>query len=112
MRKGKRMIYLKNSTASQKVQIARNGCDLTGSMVFILRSTMLDANGELEIGVADDGLSASYFSFECIVNDMVEGEYEYTLTQNGKALAKGLLVIGEPSETIEYNKAIEYEQYN
>ncbi len=111
MIKRNKMIYLNNSTTPQSVLIPRNGCDLTGRMIFSLKSTMLEEGTPIESEVIDDGSSKYYFSFSALINGIAEGEYEFHLKQNGKVIAKGLAHIGESTSPSEYNKELSYEQY-
>ena len=42
---------------------------------------------------------------------MTDGEYEYELKFEDTILSSGLLVVGDYTKPDQYNKAIEYKQY-
>lgn len=112
MRKGTRMIYLNNSETEQTILIPRNGCDLTGEMTLCLSSTMREDEMDWSGSVTDSGNSRNYFSFETTIDGFVPGEYDYEVKHNNKVIARGLAIVKETSQIVEYNNSITYEQYN
>lgn len=106
------MIYLKNQREEQKLMIPRNSQGGTGSMLFSLKNT-IDLTEDLSVEVTDE---ASYSLYHLIsltlTDDLTEGEYEYSLTEDGKVLSSGLLIVTGESRTVDqYEKDITYEQY-
>ena len=107
------MIYLQNTTESQVLFIPKAttipGDDLV--LVFKAKST-IDLSVEINQGVIDLQTSDLYFRIAVTLPDgLPNGEYEYSLMNGDIILASGLLVIGENSHPSEYNKEIQYEQY-
>lgn len=105
------MIYLQNITESQEIFIPRNGETPQGDLVFKAKST-IDLVVEINQVVTDLQTSDLYFNLAIeLPADLPDGEYEYTLLSGEIPVSSGLLVIGENSRPSEYNKEIQYEQY-
>ena len=105
------MIYLQNITDSQVVFVPKNGAVPSGDLVFKAKST-IDLAVEVSQGVIDLQTSDLYFRIAVTLPDgLPNGEYEYSIMNGDTILASGLLVIGENSHPSEYNKEIQYEQY-
>lgn len=105
------MIYLQNTTESQVLLIPKSspGHDLV--LVFKAKST-IDLTMEINQGVIDLETSNLYYNLAVTLPAGIpDGEYEYTLMNGDTIMASGLLVIGENSNPSEYNKEIQYEQY-
>lgn len=103
------MIYLKNTSTPQMVFIPK-GRETEGSLVFKLKNTT-DLSVSVESKVID--LQSDLFiqfSIELPV-DFTTGEYEYDLIDDAGVVSTGLLVIEAESNVSEYNKTIQYEQY-
>lgn len=104
------MIYLQNTSESQEMFIPRNGETPQGDLVFKAKSTIDLAEFNLE--VSDLQTSDLYFNLEIeLPAGLPDGEYEYTLLSGQIPVSSGLLVIGVYTKPSEYNKEIEYEQY-
>lgn len=105
------MIYLQNTTESQVLFIPKSspGHDLV--LVFKAKST-IDLTWEVNQGVIDLETSDLYYNIAVsLPAGLPDGEYEYSLMSGDAILSSGLLVIGENSHPSEYNKEIQYEQY-
>lgn len=65
--------------------------------------------------MTDEGGSDMYYllpvSLPEGIDDIDDGEWEYTLAQDGVVVATGILKIGESAQAEQYNSEIEYEQY-
>lgn len=105
------MIYLQNTRESQEMFIPRNGDTPQGDLLFRAKST-IDQVVEINQAVTDLQTSDLYFHLSLdLPADLPNGEYEYTLLSGKIPVSSGLLVIGEYTKPSEYNKAIQYEQY-
>lgn len=103
------MLYLDNTGEAQAVYIPRSGA-ADGGLVFRARSTV-DLT-EFSVGTIDLGTSRLYYNVSVVLPEGIpDGEYEYTLLADGVPVSSGLLVIGEAAGAGEYNREIEYEQY-
>ena len=105
------MIYLQNKTESQVMFVPKNGAVPSGDLVFKAKST-IDLVEEISQVVTDLRTSDLFFNLAVTLPaGLPNGEYEYTLMVGDIILSSGLLVIGENFSPSEYNKEIEYEQY-
>ena len=105
------MIYLQNTSESQVMFIPRNGETPKGDLVFRAKST-IDLVVEINQEVTDLQTSDLYFNLAIeLPAGLPDGEYEYTLLSGQIPVSSGLLVIGENGRPSEYNKEIQYEQY-
>lgn len=87
------MIYLDNTTEAQSVMIPRNE-DFAGSATFTLFSTMeREAVEALSVNVVR---TPRYYSLALALTGVkAVGEYEYTLSANGRRIACGIARIGD-----------------
>ena len=107
--KSKEMIYLKNIFTSRAVLIPKSR-KTEGELVFTIKNTINQT--VLEQNVTDIWSLGLYFKFDIdLPADITPGEYEYFLSDDAGILSTGLLIMGEPSTSTEYNKTIQYEQY-
>ena len=105
------MIYLQNTTEAQAVFVPKNGTPVTGNLLFKAKST-IDLVVEVSQAVTDLQTSDLYFNIAVTLPaGLPDGEYEYTFLAGDVPVSTGLLVIGENSHPTEYNKEIQYEQY-
>ena len=105
------MIYLQNTSESQVMFVPKNGAVPSGDLVFKAKST-IDLVVEVNRVVTDLRTSDLYFNLAVeLPAGLPDGEYEYSLSIGDTILSSGLLVIGENSHPSEYNKEIQYEQY-
>lgn len=105
------MIYLQNNSEAQEVCVPRNGIVADEELVFKAKNT-IDLAVEIDLYVADLRVSNLYYYLAVVLPDGIpNGEYEYTLISGETLLSTGLLVVGENSQPSEYNKVIQYEQY-
>ena len=103
------MIYLKNISESQDVFVPK-GKLAEGGLVFAIKGVI--SHAEISMNVFDLGTSDLYFRFSLLLPEGIPaGEHEYTLSDENGVLSTGLLIVGEPSSPIEYDKMIQYEQY-
>lgn len=108
------MLYLTNKTNAQTLFVPRNGSVATGSLSFTMQSTV-DRAEPIVSAVTDNKASGQYFIISVALPEgTTDGEYEYTLTKDELRLASGLLYVGKlpQTEASEYDKTIEYEQYD
>ena len=106
--KSKEMVYLKNINEPQEVFVPK--CRLAeGGLVLTIKGVI--SHSDVSINVFDLETSGLYFRFSFILpENITSGEHEYTLSDDDGVLSTGLLIVGEPSSPIEYNKTIQYEQ--
>lgn len=105
------MIYLQNTTESQVMFVPKNGAVPGGDLLFKAKST-IDLVVEVSQAVTDLQTSDLYFNIAVTLPaGLPDGEYEYTILAGDVPVSTGLLVIGENSHPTEYNKEIQYEQY-
>lgn len=104
------MVYLKKTTEAQVVMIPKNGESATGTLILKVRNTI---NETIQtFSVSDLNTSDLYFNLAVeLQEDIVPGEYQYSLEDDGIVVSNGLLIIGEPSEPSQYESEIEYQQY-
>lgn len=104
------MIYLKNISQAQEVMIPRNGSDVTGNMSLKIQDTT-DLQ-EFTLSVQDQHTSGLYFVVNVTLpQDLSDGEYKYTLMKGDSLLSNGLLMVGDLADPTEYEKTINYRQY-
>lgn len=105
------MIYLKNTTEAQVMFIPRSLRAVNGRLTFIARNT-IDKKELIRSEVLDLETSELYYRLSLALGEgLPVGEYEYLLTDDAGTLSQGLLMVGEFASFHEYNKSIEYEQY-
>ena len=105
------MIYLQNVTDSQVVFVPKKGAVPSGDLVFKAKNT-IDLAVEVNQVVTDLQTSNQYFNIAVsLPAGLPNGEYEYSILVDETIVASGLLVVGENSHPSEYNKEIQYEQY-
>lgn len=106
------MIYLSHTTTPQQVLIPKN-IPTSAGVVFVLIST-ITLNKVYEVTTADANTYKGYYTIGVeLPNTIAEGEYSYLLrATNGNTLSQGLAIVGDYDvEHTEYNKTIEYKQY-
>lgn len=106
------MLYLDATQDAQRVFIPRT-TDGLGELRLELRSTV-NLGTVVNAVVYDVLTSAQYYYVLAVVlpADAVKGEYRYTLTAGGKAVATGLAVVGDyGASRVQYDNIITYEQY-
>ena len=106
------MIYLTNTTAAQVVFIPRD-TDFSGTLKFSARSTVgLDT--PITATLLDLKVHRTCYAMALSLPEGVAaGEYEYRLTAGGNLVSTGVMVVKDSRpEEEQYNKTIEYEQYN
>lgn len=106
------MIYLQNTQEAQVVYVPRDNRMVTqGDLVFKAKNT-INLVEEIDLFVSDLQLSDLYFYLAVILPEGVtDGEYEYELKFEDTILSSGLLVVGDYTKPDQYNKEIEYKQY-
>lgn len=81
-----------------------------GEVVLRLNNT-IDLDHKIS-AMTDGGSSSLYHTIMVsLLDNIAQGEYEYTLSDEVGVLSTGLLVIGDLEIPKEYNKEIAYEQY-
>ena len=107
------MIYLNNTTDAQVVYVPRDTeLPVDETVRFTARSTV-DLDTPITALVIDLGLHRVYYNVALSLPEGVApGEYQYELTAGDEVVSTGLLIIRDAGNTArEYNKPIEYEQY-
>lgn len=105
------MLYLQNTQEAQFLLVPRNGEIPEGDLTFKAKST-IDLTLEIDLQVVNLDVSALYLHLAVIVPEGCPyGEYEYSVQVGTQTLSTGLLVVGELAKPEEYEKTIEYEQY-
>ena len=105
------MLYLQNIREAQVLFIPNNGERVEGELILRLKNTMELKTREFE---ALEAVYASYLYHTLSVTlpeGTEDGEYEYVLEDDYGILSQGVLRIGSRKAEMEYNKTIEYEQY-
>ena len=105
------MIYLQNTTESQVLYVPKNGTEASGELTLKVRNTI---NQDFVIDqVLDLNTSDLYYNLAiALPAGCPDGEYEYALMDDGIVLSTGILILESSQSRNEYNKDIEYEQYN
>lgn len=105
------MLYLNDTTYAQRVVLPRN-TEASGAISMRLVST-IDHTSEVFPSVIDLAvLTRFYVVAISLPSGTQQGEYEYELSQGGKVVSSGLVIIGmTPTRPTEYNQVITYEQY-
>lgn len=104
------MLYLRNTTELQWLMIPKDINSASRDFSLLVKSTV--DKTALSLDVLDNGTFDHYYNVKLnLPSGMVDGEYEYSLLEDGKSISKGLLMIGKAERVSEYNKTISYEQY-
>ena len=105
------MIYLNKTTEAQTVLIPRD-TEATGLLRLKMRSTV---GLDIPVSVAAIDLDVHRLCYQLgitLPEDIVPGEYEYTLTADEETVSTGVMVVADaPNKPGQYNKEITYEQY-
>lgn len=105
------MIYLQNTTESQVLYVPKNGTKASGELTLKVRNT-IDQDFVID-QVLDLNTSDLYYNLAiALPAGCPDGEYEYALMDDGIVLSTGILILESSQSRNEYNKDIEYEQYN
>ena len=106
-----RMVYLVNFNGAQSVLIPKPVTGKAGSYAMTLRSTV-NLSVAVDATVIDLAVSRIYYYVAVTLPEWTQpGEYEYTLFGDGEPLASGLAVIRDAAPVVQYEKPIQYEQY-
>ena len=106
------MLYLLNTQDAQFLLVPRNGSIPSGDLTFKAKST-IDLTLEIDLQVVNLDVSALYLHLAVIVPEGCPiGEYEYNVQVGDQILSTGLLMVGEFDNPDQYEKPIQYEQYN
>lgn len=107
------MIYLSNTTDAQVAYVPRDAEVPDGATLRFTLVSTVDLDRMLDALVIDMELRKIYFNVAVTLpEDATPGEYRYELTADGIALSSGLCIVRDGGvEVDEYNKEIEYEQY-
>ena len=105
------MIYLNKTTEAQTAFIPRV-TEATGLLRLKMRSTV---GLDIPVSVAAIDLDVHRLCYQLgitLPEDIVPGEYEYTLTADEETVSTGVMVVTDaPNKPGQYNKEITYEQY-
>lgn len=105
----KEMMYLRKTSDAQSVFIPKDR-DVVGNL-FLQAKSMIGQTPFTE-ETLDVNTSARYHRISVRLGENVQsGEYEYTLSDEKGVLSTGILIIGDSIRATEYNKPIEYRQY-
>lgn len=104
------MIYLNNMTDAQVLFIPKSE-QTSGALTLRLKNNMekvITINNVIDLNTS----SLYYNVAVSLPSGTSEGEYEYSLMKGELVLSTGLLVVGcSPSSVSQYEKSIQYEQY-
>lgn len=105
------MIYLKHTTDPQVAYIPRDA-EAAGPYRMTLRSTA-DLDTVVNAPVLDLSVFSRYYAISVkLPADCPSGEFEYTFLSGGLAVSSGVaVVLADASPVKQYDKPIEYEQY-
>lgn len=102
-------MYLRKTSDAQSVFIPKDR-DVVGNL-FLQAKSMIGQTPFTE-ETLDVNTSARYHRISVRLGENVQsGEYEYTLSDEKGVLSTGILIIGDSIRATEYNKPIEYRQY-
>lgn len=105
------MLYLQNTQEAQELFVPKNGIVPPGEVIFKAKST-IDLETMIDVEVVDLNISTIFMLLSVILPaDLVVGEYEYSVQVGDQIISSGLLVIGEFAKPDQYEKTIQYEQY-
>ena len=107
------MIYLSNTTDAQVAYVPRDTEVEPGTtLTFTMKSTV-DLDVVVTALVIDMGMHRIYYNVALeLPEGTAPGEYQYELLGDGELLSSGLAVVRDNGTGVEeYNKQIEYEQY-
>ena len=107
------MIYLSNTTDAQVAYVPRDTEVPEGATIRFTMKSTVDLDRVLDALVIDMNLLKVYYNVAVTLpDDITPGEYKYELTADGEVISSGLCIVRDNGETMEeYNKEIEYEQY-
>ena len=104
------MVYLLNQSGAQAVLIPKPAT-VSGDLAMTLRSTV-DNSTPVDATVIDLAVSRLYYYVAITLPDGIQpGEYEYVLTAGMDTVASGIAVIRDSAPVVQYEKTIQYEQY-
>jgi hypothetical protein len=104
------MIYLKHTTDLQLLCVPKTERNALADVTLRIKCT--STCREVTIESSEGNSSLLYYKMMiALPDDVVKGEYEYTLSDDMGVLSTGLMVIGDTIKMKEYNTTIEYEQY-
>lgn len=104
------MIYLKHTTDLQLLCVPKTERNALADVTLRIKCT--STCREVTIESSEGNSSLLYYKMMiALPDDVVKGEYEYTLSDEVGVLSTGLLVVGGLDNPTEYNKEITYEQY-
>ena len=107
------MIYLSNTTDAQVAYVPRDTEVPEGATIRFTMKSTVDLDRVLDALVIDMNLLKVYYNVAVTLpDDITPGEYQYELTADGDVISSGLCIVRDNGVTVdEYNKEIEYEQY-
>ena len=108
-----KMIYLSNTTDAQVAYVPRDTEVPEGATIRFTMKSTVDLDRVLDALVIDMNLLKVYYNVAVTLPDEITpGEYQYELTADGDVISSGLCIVRDNGVTVdEYNKEIEYEQY-
>lgn len=108
-----KMIYLSNTTDAQVAYVPRDTEVPDGATLRFTMKSTVDLDRVLDALVIDMNLLKVYYNVAVTLPDgITPGEYQYELTADGDVISSGLCIVRDNGVTVdEYNKEIEYEQY-
>lgn len=104
------MIYIPNNSKIPQTVTIPVASPLSGAFVFSLRSTV----DRREVMTTSGTAGAKRLTVQVtatIPAGLPNGEYEYTLTQNGAAVDTGVAILGAWAREKQYHENIEFKQY-
>lgn len=106
------MIYLTNTTDAQVAYVPRDVDIPSGATMTFAMTSTVDLDVAVTALVIDMKMHRMYYNVALYLpEDTTPGEYRYELKADGLVVSTGLAVVRDEVEVTEYNKEIEYEQY-
>lgn len=107
------MIYLSNTTDAQVAYVPRDGEVPEGSTIRFTMKSTVDLDRVLDALVIDTQMLRIYYNVALTLPEgIAPGEYQYEMTADWDVISSGLCIVRDNGEKVgEYNKEIEYEQY-
>ena len=105
------MIYLKHTTEAQVAYIPRDA--VAGNALRLTLRSTVDLDKVVDALVLDLSIHSRFYSIAVqLPEDCPTGEYEYQFTSEGALVSSGVaVVVPDADATKQYDKPIQYEQY-
>lgn len=104
------MIYLKDIRTPQVMCIPKSWREASGTISFNAKNTT--AKAEFSFSASLEDTTMLYHKVRVTLPESIpSGEWEYVFSDMVGEISRGLLVIGDKDDAVEYYTITEYEQY-